>query len=73
MIYVIDDLQIYFKGKLLNLTLAEFDILRLLIQRNNGVVSREDFIYDSIHIEDESSLKNIDVMISRIRNENCRH
>ena len=64
----IDDLQIYFKEKLLNLTLAEFDILRLLIQRNNGVVSREDFIYDSIHIEDESSLKNIDVMISRIRN-----
>ena len=48
--------------------MAEFDILRLLIQRNNGVVSREDFIYDSIHIEDESSLKNIDVMISRIRN-----
>ena len=58
----------YFKSELLNLTLAEFDILKLLVQRNNGVVSREDFIYDSVHIEDESSLKNIDVMISRIRN-----
>ena len=64
----VDDLQIYFKNELLNLTLAEFDILRLLVQRNNGVVAREDFIYDSMHIEDESSLKNIDVMISRIRN-----
>lgn len=64
----LDDMQIYFKSELLNLTLAEFDILRLLIQRNNGVVAREDFIYDSFHIEDESSLKNIDVMISRIRN-----
>ena len=64
----VDDLQIYFKKELLNLTLAEFDILKLLVQRNNGVVAREDFIYDSMHIEDESSLKNIDVMISRIRN-----
>ena len=64
----VDDLQISFKDELLNLTLAEFDILKLLVQRNNGVVSREDFIYDSVHIEDESSLKNIDVMISRIRN-----
>lgn len=29
--------------------------------------SREDFIYASDHIEDDSSLKNIDVIISRIR------
>ena len=64
----LDDMKIYFKGTLLDLTMAEFDILKLLIQRKGGVVSREDFIYDSLHIEDESSLKNIDVMISRIRN-----
>jgi len=63
-----DDMQISFKNNLLNLTLAEYDILKLLIQKNNGVVAREDFIYDSDHIEDDSSLKNIDVMISRIRN-----
>lgn len=62
------DMQIFFQGKLLDLTMAEFDILKLLIQRKGGVVSREDFIYDSFHIEDDSSLKNIDVMISRIRN-----
>ena len=63
----IDDMKIHFKGNLLDLTMAEFDILKLLIQRNGGVVAREDFIYDSEYIEDESSLKNIDVMISRIR------
>ncbi len=63
-----DDMQIIFKNQSLNLTLAEYDILKLLIQKNNGVVAREDFIYDSDHIEDDSSLKNIDVMISRIRN-----
>jgi len=62
-----DDIQIYFKDQLLNLTLAEFDILRLMIQRNGAVIAREDFIYASDHIEDDSSLKNIDVMVSRIR------
>lgn len=62
-----DDMQIFFKEELLNLTLAEYDILKLLIQRNGAVIAREDFIYASDHIEDDSSLKNIDVMISRIR------
>ncbi|RXJ66659.1 DNA-binding response regulator [Halarcobacter ebronensis] len=62
-----DDIQVYFKGELLNLTLAEFDILKLMIQRNGAVIAREDFIYASDHIEDDSSLKNIDVMVSRIR------
>lgn len=63
-----DDLQIVLKGEVLSLTLAEFDILKLLIERNGAVVAREDFIYASDHIEDDSSLKNIDVIISRIRN-----
>lgn len=62
-----DDMQIIFKSETLNLTLAEYDILKLLIQRNGAVIAREDFIYASDHIEDDSSLKNIDVMISRIR------
>lgn len=62
-----DDMQISFQEQLLTLTLAEFDILKLLIERNGAVVAREDFIYASDHIEDDSSLKNIDVIISRIR------
>ena len=63
-----EDIQIFLHNNLLNLTLAEFDLLNLLIKRNGAVVAREDFIYNSNHIEDDSSLKNIDVMISRIRN-----
>lgn len=62
-----DDMQILFHEQALTLTLAEYDILKLLIQRNHGVVAREDFIYASDNIEDDSSLKNIDVIISRIR------
>jgi len=62
-----NDMQILFKNIPLTLTLAEYDILKLLIQRNHGVIAREDFIYASDNIEDESSLKNIDVIVSRIR------
>ncbi len=68
----LEEHNITFKGKPLELTLAEFDILSLLIQRKNGVVSREDMIYESFHIDDNSSLKNIDVMISRIRQKLAR-
>ncbi len=59
---------IRFKGKMLDLTAAEFDVLSILIEHKNGSVSREQLIYDSEHIDDESSIKNIDVIISRIRN-----
>lgn len=62
-----EDMQISFKGIVLTLTLAEYDILKLLIKRNGGVIAREDFIYASDSIEDDSSLKNIDVIVSRIR------
>lgn len=59
---------IEFKGQMLDLTAAEFDVLAMLIQHKNGSVSREQLIYESEHIDDESSVKNIDVIISRIRN-----
>lgn len=58
---------ITFKDKLLELTAAEFDILSILISHKNSAVSREQLLYDSEHIDDNSSIKNIDVMISRIR------
>ncbi len=57
-----------FKGKTLELTAAEFDILHLLITHKNSAISREQLLYDSEHIDDSSSIKNIDVIISRIRN-----
>jgi two-component system OmpR family response regulator len=59
--------SITFKGELLELTAAEYDILLMLIQHKNGSVSREQLLYESEHIDDDSSIKNIDVIISRIR------
>jgi len=59
---------IKFKNKTLELTAAEFDILEILINNKNSAISREQLLYDSKHIDDSSSIKNIDVIISRIRN-----
>ena len=58
---------IMFKGHYLDLTAAEFDILSMLIRHMNASVSREQLLYESEHIDDDSSIKNIDVIISRIR------
>jgi two-component system OmpR family response regulator len=58
---------IFFHKKELDLTLAQYDILELLIQRKNGIVSRDDITYNSDNIDDYSSAKNIDVQISYIR------
>ena len=62
-----DSRTILFKGKMLDLTAAEYDVLSMLIAHKNGSVSREQLLYESEHIDDESSVKNIDVIISRIR------
>jgi len=62
-----DARHVIFKNILLELTAAEFDILSILIQQKNSAVSREHLLYDSEHIDDNSSIKNIDVIISRIR------
>ena len=59
--------EIRFKGKSLELTAAEYDILLMLLQHKNGSVSREQLLYESEHIDDDSSIKNIDVIISRVR------
>jgi two-component system OmpR family response regulator len=58
---------IIFKDKMLDLTAAEYDVLSMLIAHKNGSVSREQLLYESEHIDDGSSVKNIDVIISRIR------
>ena len=59
---------IRFNGKILELTAAEFDILEILITHKNAAISREQLLYESKHIDDSSSIKNIDVIISRLRN-----
>ena len=64
---------IYFKEHLLDLTAAEFDILSMLIQYKNSSLSREQLLYESEHIDDDSSIKNIDVIISRIRHKIAKY
>jgi len=59
--------NVIFKNVMMELTAAEFDILSVLIQHADSAVSREQLLYDSEHIDDNSSIKNIDVIISRIR------
>jgi two-component system OmpR family response regulator len=59
--------MIYLRGEPLTLTAAEFGILAYLLQHANEVVSREDLIYNVDAVHEESSLKSIDVIISRIR------
>jgi two-component system OmpR family response regulator len=68
-LFIIDENAhaVTFKGEFLELTAAEYDILSMLIQHKNGSVSREQLLYESEHIDDDSSIKNIDVIISRIR------
>jgi len=60
-------MQITQKGELLELTLAEYEILRLFMQKSGMVISR-DFIANNVDaIGWESSDRSIDVIISRIR------
>lgn len=59
--------EILFKGTPLNLTIAEYDILRHLIIKQGGAVSREELIYNCESLNEESTSKSIDVMIGRIR------
>ncbi len=60
-------MQITQKGEILKLTLAEYEILRLFMQKSDMVISR-DFIANNVDaIGWESSDRSIDVIISRIR------
>ena len=59
--------EILFKGSVLNLTAAEYDILKYLLQKEGGVVTREELIYNCESINEDSSNKSIDVIIGRIR------
>jgi two-component system OmpR family response regulator len=59
--------SVVFKNIMMELTAAEYEILAILIQNVNSAISREQLLYESEHIDDNSSIKNIDVIISRIR------
>ena len=61
-------MQITYKGRLLELTNAEYGILAFMIKKEGMVVSREDIIHNVAAINEDSSNKSIDVMVGRIRN-----
>ena len=61
-------MQVTQHGKVLDLTLAEYEIFALLLEKKHQVVSRE-FIVNSINaVRWESSDRSIDVIVGRIRN-----
>ena len=62
-----EKMEIRLKGELLSLTNAEFGILKYLIKKEGGVVSREELIYNIDSISEESTNKSIDVIVGRIR------
>ncbi len=62
-----DKMQIKKEGKILELTLAEYEILRLFILKKSVVISR-DFIANNVDaLGWDSGDRSIDVIISRIR------
>ncbi len=67
--FIVDEekMQIKQNGKVLNLTSAEYGILKYLINKNSSVVSREELLYNIKVINEESTYKSIDVIIGRIR------
>lgn len=60
-------MQISYKGRILDLTNAEYGILAYMIKKEGMVVSREDIIHNVSAINEDSSNKSIDVMVGRIR------
>jgi len=51
----------------LNLTNAEYGILKYLLEKEGNVVSREELIYNVEAINEDSTNKSIDVIVGRIR------
>ncbi len=62
-----DKNEILFKGEPLQLTKAEYGILKYLIQKEGNVVSREELIYNVDSISEDSTNKSIDVLVGRVR------
>lgn len=58
---------IYFKGRALTLTPAEFEVLSLLVEHQGITQSREQIINTSATMSIDSQGKSLDVIISKIR------
>ena len=58
---------IFLKGEELHLTKAELGILRYMLKKAGGVISRDELIYNVEAISEDSTNKSIDVIVGRIR------
>lgn len=58
---------IFYQGKALSLTPAEFDILSQLIQHSGEIISREQLINGSNAMNVDSRQKSLDMIISKLR------
>jgi len=58
---------IFLKGEELHLTKAELGILRYMLKKEGGVISRDELIYNVDAISEDSTNKSIDVIVGRIR------
>lgn len=67
--FIVDEssTQIFFDTKLLKLTLAEYEILKLLIKKTNQTVSREDIANSIDSHRFDSGVESINILIGRIR------
>ncbi len=59
--------QIYFDDKVLTLTLAEYEILKLLIKKANRTISRADIANSIDSHRFDSGVESINILIGRIR------
>ncbi|NCD11161.1 MAG: response regulator transcription factor [Epsilonproteobacteria bacterium] len=66
--FVVDEKrhEISFKGEVLNLTPAEYEILSYMIRQNGFSISREQLVYNCKSLKDKGS-KSLDVIIGRLR------
>lgn len=60
-------MQVYYKNELLNLTRAEYEILRLFLNRPNRTISRADIANSIDSHRFESGVDSINVLIARLR------
>ena len=67
--FVVDEesTQIYLDNKVLKLTLAEYEILKLLIRRTGQTVSREEIANSIDSHRFDSGVESINILIGRIR------
>jgi two-component system OmpR family response regulator len=59
--------QIFFDGRLLKLTLAEYEILKLLLKNPNRTISRADIANSIDSHRFDSGIESINILVGRIR------